>query len=123
MKKFLAILCASFVAIALLSGCATSFKTTNGALSYGKIKGADKGTFKAVGPAHYIISPYLIPLQKTNEKLDTIIDPELKKLGANAATKVEIKYGFDLMEFIITDITGGLYGMMHVEVTGNAIAQ
>jgi len=105
----------------VLGGCATTFSTTNGKLAYGDIKGQSKGTFQKQVQNLSIFSPFILPLDKNNEKLDTIIEPELKALNANAATNVEIKAGFDLMGFLITSFTAGVLQWGMISVSGTAI--
>lgn len=123
MKKSILLAIVAVIAVIALGSCSTVMKTTNGALSYGKIAGAEKGTFSAQGPVVYILHPSLVSLKDTNEKLDTIIKPELDKLGANAATNVEITYGFDFVGFVVRYLTGGLVGLDYVKVTGTAVKQ
>ncbi len=114
----------SVLAIAfVLSSCSTINTTTNGALGYGRMSGTEMGTFEAKGPVTYILHPSLLPLNNTAEKLDTIINPALEAKGANAATKLTIENGFDTVGFIVRYLTGGLFCMDYVKVTGTAIKQ
>jgi len=104
-----------------LGGCATTFKADNGKLAYAEIKGESKGKFEARVNHFSILSPYWFPLDHNNEKLNTIIDPELARLDANAATDIQIKSGFDALGYVVTYLTGGFLRWEYVSVTGNAV--
>lgn len=123
MKKAIVLLACVVLLGSVLSGCATSFKTTNGKLSYGEIKGEEKGDFQAKEKYFYILSPYIAPLSTPYEELDTMIEPAVTEKGGNAATNVEVREGFSAVDLIITSLTGGLFGIRYVEVSGTAVAQ
>jgi len=112
------------VGLSLLVGsCATTFKAGNGKLSYGSINGTSRGSFENKANAISILSPYLFPITKPNEKLDELIEPELASKGANAAENIQIRYGFDLLGLLISSVTGGFLNWGYVSVSGNAISR
>lgn len=123
MKKIVAVFAAAVLAFALLAGCATTFKTTNGKLAYGDVKGTAKGSFEAQKSYLYIINPALLSLSKPYAQLDKMIEPAVQAKGGNAATNVEITNGFDTLGFFVTYLTGGILGMNYVKVTGTAVSQ
>lgn len=123
MKKTVMLTLVAIALILALGSCSSLNTTTNGALGYGKISGSEMGTFEAKGPVTYIIHPSLISLNNTNEKLDEIIKPALEAKGANAATNLVIENGFDVVGFLVRYVTGGLFGLDYVKVTGTAIKQ
>jgi hypothetical protein len=112
------------VAIVLLGGCATTFTASDGMLGYGEIKGKDVGDFKGSTSYMYIIHPELITLgDKPWGNLEDIIEPELRRAGANAATDLVITNGFTAIDFLLTYITGGFLGFGHLTVSGTALDQ
>jgi hypothetical protein len=124
MKRNLsALLLLVLTATLLLSGCATTFKAANGKLSYGDIEGKSRGSFSAKANAVSILSPYLFPISKPNESLDKMIEPELAAKGANAASDVQVKYGFDFLGLVISSLTCGILNWGYVSVSGNALAR
>jgi hypothetical protein len=119
-SKTLLLAVALLVVLGTLAGCATTYKTTNGALSYGNTNGAAAGAFEAQGNVRYIIHPSLISLAKDNEQLDFFVEPQLAKMGAKGIKNVEIVAGFDTMGFLIRYFTG-ILGWEYVKVTGEAV--
>lgn len=123
-KRVFSVLMALALCLPLLLGsCATTFKAGNGKLSYGSMSGTSRGSFSNKASAISILSPFLFPITKPYEKLDTLIEPELAAKGANAAENVEIRYGFDLFGLLISSLTGGVLNWGYVSVSGNAIAR
>ncbi|HNX72799.1 MAG TPA: hypothetical protein PK759_01420 [Spirochaetales bacterium] len=117
---FLLILVISLV----LGSCSTTFKSSNGKLSYGTFKGTQKGTFTTPKANMLsLIAPYVLPLTKPNQAINDLIDPELAKLGANAAQNIQIQYGFDFLGVLVQSITGGLLRWEYITVSGDAVAQ
>ncbi|HOV94011.1 MAG TPA: hypothetical protein PLT87_03935 [Spirochaetales bacterium] len=117
---FLLILVISLV----LGSCSTTFKSSNGKLSYGTFNGTKKGSFTTPKTNMLsLIAPYVLPITKPNQGLNDLIDPELAKLGANAAQNIEIQYGFDFLGVLVQSLTGGLLRWEYITVSGDAIAQ
>ncbi|MBU0935114.1 MAG: hypothetical protein KKI09_07595 [Spirochaetes bacterium] len=111
----------AIMAISMLASCATSYKTTNGQLSYGNINGASAGEFEATGNVRYLIHPSIVSLTADNEQLDVVIDPVLADMGAKGIKNVEIIGGFDVIGFAIRYFTGGLLGWDYVMIKGEAV--
>lgn len=123
-KRMLSVLVLLAVGFSLLVGsCATTFKAGNGKLSYGSMNGTSRGHFENQASAISILSPYLFPITKPNEKLDDLIEPELASKGANAAENIQIRYGFDLIGLLISSVTGGILNWGYVSVSGTAISR
>lgn len=123
MKKAFGTVMIVLMILSMLAGCATTFKASDGKLSYGEMKGSPKGTIDVKKPYMYLIHPNLFSFSKPYENLNDAISPELAKKGANAATNLEISDGFTFIDMLLTGITGGILGFRYVEVTGTAIQQ
>ncbi len=112
------------VAVAgLLAGCATTFKAADGKLAYGEIRGVAKGEIDVKKSYMYIISPYLIPLSKPYENIDSVVGPALVRKGANAIANLEIDEGFTFVDMLLTGLTGSFLGFRYVSVRGTAVQQ
>ncbi len=123
MKKAFGIAMIALVILSILTGCATTFKAGDGKLSYGEMKGTPKGTFDARRTYLYLIHPNFVAFSKPYENLDNIIVPELSRVGADAATKIEVTDGFTFIDMLLTGITGGFLGFRYVQVKGTALKQ
>jgi len=119
--KALLLALVALVIMGTLASCASTYKTTNGALNYGNVSGAAAGAFEAQGNVRYIIHPQLISLTKDNEQLDVFVEPKLAAMGAKGIKNVEIVAGFDIVGFAIRAFTGNLLGWEYVKVTGEAV--
>jgi hypothetical protein len=105
-----------------IMGCATNFTASNGKLSYGTISGKAGDEFKASKRITYIFHPQFIQIgEKTQEKLETIIEPKIAEAGGKGATNLKVTMNMDGMAFIINYITAGLLGMPAIEVTGQIV--
>ena len=125
MKKKLPALFLLILVLSLVFGsCATTFKSSNGKLSYGTFKGTQKGSF-TTSKANMIsiFAPYILPITKPHENINDLIDPQLAKMGANAAQNIQVNYGFDFLSILISSITGGLLRWEYITVSGDAVAQ
>lgn len=124
MKKTAILLILVILLVSMLMGCATTYTTGNGKLSYGDIRGSEKGEFEATESYMYIFHPELMTFgTKHWENLENMIDPAVAEKGGNAAKELTITDGFTTVDFILTYLTGGLLGFGHITVSGTAIAQ
>lgn len=119
MKK--AILVLVVLALVLsMTGCAVNFTASNGKLSYGAVSGKAGDEFKASKRITYFIHPQLLQFgEKTQEKLETIIDPEIAKAGGKGATNLKITYNFDFLAFLVQYILP--IGFPLIQVSGQVV--
>ena len=109
--------------VLVLSGCMTTFSSDSGQLSYAEVDGEEQGQISADEGFIYIIHPTLIPLtDQPNENIDTLIDPELSRLDANAVQDLQMDYGVTVTDFVLSSFVPFLsWGTMEVE--GTAVSQ
>ncbi|THB62564.1 MAG: hypothetical protein D6B26_07610 [Spirochaetaceae bacterium] len=122
MKKailFLVVIAAALV----LSGCYTTYTTTDGKLAYADVAGAEKGEFVANASYMYILHPSLLTLgDKVTEQLDVAMAEELDAMGANAVKNMAITDGQDIVGLLVRSFTG-ILGINKMEITGTAVQQ
>ena len=112
------------VVVLLLSGCMSTFSTKNGKLGYGEIQGSDQGQIEVEEGYIYLLHPELVTFGegKTWEELDTVLEPELQAMDANAITDMKLGYGFTgtdyLLSVLVPFVSWGTY-----TVEGTAIQQ
>lgn len=118
MKKAIIVLVVLALVLSM-TGCAMNFTASNGKLSYGNASGKAGDEFKASKRIVYFIHPQLLQFgEKTQEKLETIIDPEIAKAGGKGATNVKITYAQDFISFLARYISIG-YDL--VQVSGQIV--
>ncbi|GAB6090683.1 hypothetical protein [Spirochaeta dissipatitropha] len=122
MKKVLLILIVLAAALAL-SGCMTTYTTTDGNLSYAELGGTAQGSFSVDEGYMFIIHPSLFVLgDNPAEQLDVVIGPSLNSAGANAATNLVIRDGFTFIDLLLTSVVPVIsWGTLEVE--GTAVQQ
>ncbi len=116
MKK-IALVVLAVLAIVMISGCATTFTTTNGKLAYGDVKGTEVGEVSAEARMVYLIHPSLLSFKAPNEELDTIVEPAMAEVGATAVKDVTITMENDIMAFLASYIGFG-YPLVKVDGVG-----
>lgn len=120
MKKFLAV--ALVASLALLTGCATTLASSNnGKLAYAQVTGAEKGNFAASERGFYVLG--FIGLNKPQEKLDSVIEPQLAPLGANAVKNLKVVSHYDFLGYLVNTFTLSLIQVPNIEISGTAVAQ
>ena len=123
-KSTLILMVIAMVAILALSGCMTTFSTTNGKLAYADVSGTSKGQIEVDKSYIYFIHPELATFGdgKTWEELDKVLEPELAANDANAITDMSIKNGFTgtdyLLSMFVPFVSWGTY-----VVEGTAVQQ
>jgi hypothetical protein len=92
------------IVVILFSGCMTTFSTTNGKLGYGEIDGSQQGQVEVEEGFIYLIHPELATFGegKTWEELDTVLEPELQAMDANAVRDMDLSYGFTAVDYLLT---------------------
>ena len=123
MKKIIGMVVLVAVAAVFLSGCFTTFKSTNGKLAYADVQGTDKGSFEYSAGFVYIIHPQLITFGgRAWESVDMVLEGHLAQKGANAARNIELTHGATfinmLLSYIVPVVSWGTWG-----VSGTAIQQ
>jgi hypothetical protein len=119
------VLIASVAAAAiLLSGCMSTFGTSNGQLAYGEIDGRAEGPIEISKSFVYVLHPDLITFGgKDWENLEKVIEPELSRVGGNAVNDLELGMGYTFVDLLLTSLLGGIIGFGHYEVHGQAVSQ
>lgn len=124
MKKHTLFVVVALAAALVLSGCMTTFDTTNGKLAYGDVSGTSQGSVELEEGFVYIIHPELVTFGdgKTWEELDTVLEPALKAQDANAVTDMSLSFGFTTTDFLLSAIVPVVsWGTYTVE--GQAVQQ
>lgn len=124
MKRTLTLIGLAVAVVLLLGGCMTQFGSSNGKLAYADVDGAAQGEVSIENGFLYILHPDVVTLGegKTWETIDTVLEPELNTLGANAVRDLELGYGATLVDMILSSVVPLIsWGTYTVE--GEAVLQ
>ena len=83
-------------------------------------------SYTVVKDFHVIIKdPHLIsglvPLGQPDQRIFSYIQDEITKLSGDAAINVELDYGFTLIDFLVTSITGGFFTPRTITISGTVV--
>lgn len=124
MKRTLTLIGLAVAVVLLLGGCMTQFGSSNGKLAYADVDGAAQGEVSIENGFLYILHPDVVTLGegKTWETIDTVLEPELNTMGANAVRDLELGYGATLVDMILSSVVPLIsWGTYTVE--GEAVLQ
>ena len=123
MKKLIKLGVLAVAVLVVLSGCYTTFASSNGKLAYGEVSGSSQGDFETTEQYLYIIHPSLFTIGGwSGAEIDSVIEPELEAMGANAVTDLQIKDGFEFIDLLLTGIVP-VVSWGRYTVSGEAISQ
>ncbi|MFP4485229.1 MAG: hypothetical protein ACLFO1_10290 [Spirochaetaceae bacterium] len=123
MKKALKLVALALAATVVLAGCYTTFASSNGKLAYGEMSGTSQGDFEVTEQYMWIIHPSLFTIGGwSGAEIDTVIEPELATMGANAVRNVQIQNGFEVIDLLLTGIVP-VVSWSRYTVTGEAVTQ
>jgi len=105
MRKVIVSVVLAVLAVALLSGCMSTFASASGKLAYAEIEGESKGEIMLEEGFMYLIHPDVYMLgEKEWENIDAKLDPELSRLGADAVRDLKLSYGATLIDTLLSSV-------------------